>query len=265
MVAGSAVNGASWTRKRRSDSGEISRDRVPSHEPRILLLLRLQSSMAEPGRTPSSSDGAASRSPARKDGLRPNRRRGDHGHEGDGVGDSQSVGLEEAEGERSWTRGVGEVPRRRLTSDPGTGGGGRGVTYLAAGLMVLKSWLRIDVSEALRLRSDRSTGTQRVLTRWPGRNGQAVVDGRAGSCDSVAPSQLILGVRVSDNDIYTTLASRLDVVETYVVVVSLAHLQAAAAAGAGGGAAVQDDVLKAVAAAPLAAIPPRVTLHGVCV
>lgn len=70
----------------------------------------------------------------------------------------------------------GAVPTRRAGSVGGLGAG-LGETNLLAGFMVLKSSSRSDVNEALRFLRDCSTGTQRVLTVWPGRYGQVVVEG----------------------------------------------------------------------------------------
>lgn len=69
-----------------------------------------------------------------------------------------------------------------------TEGAGRGVVYLDSGSMVFKSAVCMDVREALRCRRACSTGTIKVLTAWPGRYGQAVVEGKAGSCVSTEPS-----------------------------------------------------------------------------
>jgi hypothetical protein len=69
----------------------------------------------------------------------------------------------------------GAVPSRRAGS--GGVGAGLGEMNLLAGSIVLKSASCSDVNEALRFLSDCSTGIQRVLTVWPGRYGQVVVDG----------------------------------------------------------------------------------------
>lgn len=71
-------------------------------------------------------------------------------------------------------------------SDPKSGGG-CGVENLAAGSIVWKLSSCKELREALRWRKERSTGTVRVLTVWPGRKGQAVVQGSAGSYVSVEP------------------------------------------------------------------------------
>ena len=70
----------------------------------------------------------------------------------------------------------------------GAEGAGRGVVYFDSGFMVFKSAVCMEVSEALRCRRACSTGTIKVLTVWPGRYGQAVVEGKAGSCVSTEPS-----------------------------------------------------------------------------
>lgn len=75
---------------------------------------------------------------------------------------------EEANGLRSYgmamamadAGGGGEGP-----TTEGVAGGGRGVTNLSAGFMVLKLWGRRELTEALRWRGDCSVGTQSVLTR----------------------------------------------------------------------------------------------------
>jgi hypothetical protein len=54
--------------------------------------------------------------------------------------------------------------------------------------MVRKSMERSEVSDALRWRSVCSVGMESVLSGWPGRSGQAVVEGSDGSWTSLEPS-----------------------------------------------------------------------------
>jgi hypothetical protein len=69
----------------------------------------------------------------------------------------------------------GAVPSRRAGS--GGVGAGLGDTNLLAGSIVLKSSSRSEFIDALRFRRDCSTGMKSVLTVWPGRYGQVVVEG----------------------------------------------------------------------------------------
>lgn len=50
----------------------------------------------------------------------------------------------------------------------------------------------------------------------------------------------------------------------YVEVVGLAHLQPPVPAGAAATVTIADDVLERVAASPLTAVSPDITLHAVC-
>src|SRR3569833_259630 len=122
--------------------------------------------------SPSPPPSSWSLSSDRLDDLRVKRRRGDQGQ--DWIGDS------DREAWWSYRTGLGEVPAR-TTLDPGTGGGALGVTNLSSGFIVLKSRVRIEFMDALLLRRHCSRGTDSVFTFWPGRKGQAVVDGREGS------------------------------------------------------------------------------------
>jgi hypothetical protein len=79
-----------------------------------------------------------------------------------------------------------DVPSRRVAS--GGDGAARGATNLSAGFIVLKSSGRIDEAEALRFLGDLSVGTETVLTCWPGKYGQELVDGCLGSWISFDPS-----------------------------------------------------------------------------
>ena len=111
-------------RNRRSDSGEMSRDRLPLPQD---LSLRLSSG---------SGDTIVSRS-SRADFLK------NRFHEG----------LGERDRAEDWCRSVcGEEPSRGPAMAPGAGGAGRGVTNLSLGFMVIKSAFLIEVREALRLR-----------------------------------------------------------------------------------------------------------------
>lgn len=83
---------------------------------------------------------------------------------------------------------IGALPRRQAPGVVGGEGAGRGVENLSSGFMVFKSASLMELNEALRFLSECSMGTQRVLTVWPGRYGQAFVEGRDGSYVSVEPS-----------------------------------------------------------------------------
>jgi hypothetical protein len=133
--------GASSTRKRRRDSGEMSRDRLPSDR-------RLLSSSACEVCVLSEDELD----------LRLKSFRGENQRE---LGEGDLAG-------RFCCIRSGAVPRRRAGSLGGVGAG-LGVTYLLAGSIVLKSSSRSEVNEALRFLGDCSTGIQRVLTVWPGR------------------------------------------------------------------------------------------------
>jgi hypothetical protein len=127
--------------------------------------------------------------------------------------------------------------------------------------MVLKSSSRSDVSEALRLRPDCSTGIQRVLTVWPGRYGQVVVDGWVGSWVSEDASSsycVVLVSRVTQAEYPGEMGGG-----THVVVVGVPHLQTAIPFRDAAGVTVADDVLEGVAAPPLAAVSLAVALHCV--
>jgi hypothetical protein len=151
----SRSSGASSTRNRRSDSGEMSRERLPSD-------LRLLSSSGCGVWTSLSEDELD---------LRLKSFRGENSQRELGEGDLA--------GRFCGCIRSGAVPSRRAGS--GGLGAGLGETNLLAGSMVLKSSSRSDVNEALRFLFDCSTGIQSVLTVWPGRYGQVLVEGCEGS------------------------------------------------------------------------------------
>lgn len=67
-------------------------------------------------------------------------------------------------------------------------GSGRGLLYLSSGFKVLTPDPDAP-TDALRVRNDVfSVGTERMLTDWPGRYGQAVVDGSDSLCTSIPSS-----------------------------------------------------------------------------
>lgn len=96
------------------------------------------------------------------------------------------------------------------------------------------------------------------MTGWPGRDGQAVVDGSDGSWTSVEPSSSYY-IIIKGTEPVRTIKLTADEGQgrmgsegrwaAYVVIISLAHLET--------------PVLERVASLPLATVSPRVTLHGI--
>lgn len=85
-------------------------------------------------------------------------------------------------------REIGADRARWLYMLGSRGVGGKGFINFVAGSIVLKSSAWMEFADALRERDERSTGTKRVLTVWPGIYGHMVVQGIVASKVSVDPS-----------------------------------------------------------------------------
>lgn len=127
---------------------------------------------------------------------------------------------------------------------------------LAPGSIVWKLSPCNEFREARRLRKERSMGTVRVLTVWPGRKGQAVVQGSAGSYVSVEPLISYCGLSARDEPHHAGAATG-----PYIVVVGGAHGKAPIPTETA--CAVANNVLERIASPPLVVPAPYIAAHGV--